>query len=186
MNKLILALILLSASVELIELEYVEVEGPGSDKSRIHEVADIVDGDTIDLYNETSKFTVRLIGIDTPEVHVDVDPGQYEDMDDSPSTRECLREAGKNASRKLAELAGDQVRISFDSMTDRKGYYGRTLAYVHSVNSSIDDSINHMLLESGLASVYPNEFERKSSFLEAEEKARSENLGLWQCRNISG
>jgi micrococcal nuclease len=183
-KKLVFLLVLVAASLGLIELEIVQVDNKVTEEPDVYSVGDVVDGDTIDVYNSTDNVTVRLIGVDTPEVHVEVDPGQYEGIGDTEASRSCLREAGENASRLMRELAGERVELQYDSMTDRRGFYDRLLAYVHPTNS--ENSINYRLLESGLASVYPNEFEEKERFVEAENQARNNNLGLWQCKNVSG
>jgi len=63
------------------------------------EVIDVVDGDTIDVrMPDGSEDTVRLVGVDTPEVHVENDPAEFERIPDTRAGATCLREAGQDAS----------------------------------------------------------------------------------------
>jgi micrococcal nuclease len=58
-------------------------------------VVEVVDGDTIDIrYSSGSKGTVRLIGVDTPEVFEETDPAEFEGMPDTQEGREWLRSIG--------------------------------------------------------------------------------------------
>ena len=84
---------------------------PGLPQARVTRV---VDGDTIEVSMEGRRYTVRYIGVDTPE---SVAPGQ---------PVECY---GREASRRNRELVeGRTVLLEKDvSETDR---YGRLLRYV--------------------------------------------------------
>jgi endonuclease YncB( thermonuclease family) len=94
----------------------------GSDGRQVHVVVRVVDGDTLELGNGE---TVRLVGIDTPEVG------------------ECGHE---RASRRLEELVlGRQVRLG-ESDEDRDGY-GRLLRYVDA--GEVDAGLR--LIREGLA-----------------------------------
>ena len=72
----------------------------------------VIDGDTIVL---ESGEKVRLIGVDTPELHHPKKPVQY-----------YAKEA-KEFTKSLVE--GKDVRLKYD--WQRKDKYGRTLAYVY-------------------------------------------------------
>lgn len=115
-------------------------------------VTDVKDGDTITLKNGE---TVRYIGINTPE------KGQ-------PYGDEATKE-----NRQL--VLGKEVTLEYDKAL--KDQYNRTLAYVY-VGEVF---VNKHLVEQGLAlteTVPPNE-KHEGTFLEAEAKAQSNCLGLW-------
>jgi micrococcal nuclease len=112
-------------------------------------VVEVVDGDTIDVRLQNgSGDTVRLLGVDTPEVHAENDPAEFRGVPETEAGRNCLRGRGERASEHATEeLVGETVLLSFDDTEPRRGYYGRLLAYVH-----VDgDSFNDGLITSGLA-----------------------------------
>jgi endonuclease YncB( thermonuclease family) len=132
------------------------------------QVVDITDGDTLRLRTDETggpveageTLKVRLIGIDTPEVHPDY---------------ECF---GDEAESELTRLAGDTVYVTDDR--DLEDDYGRTLLYLWAVDGTF---INLELVEGGYAEairVAPND-----AFYEdlraAEERAADAGLGMWGC-----
>ncbi len=122
-------------------------------------VTRIVDGDTFVI---STKQKVRLIGVNTPELHVA-----------TTKIPDCF---GIEAKQKLSELImGKSVALVKDiSETDR---YGRLLRYVYIG----DDFINKDLVEQGYAQVdtFPPDVNHKSDFLIAQKVARENNRGLW-------
>lgn len=144
-------------------------------------VTNVVDGDTIDIeYQNGSTDTVRLLGVDTPETYGSVSPGEFEGVPDTQAGRECLQAAGENASAYATDqLAGQTVTLQFDSQADRRGDYGRLLAYVQ-----IDGSnFNYDLVERGHARVYDSTFSQSDSFYSAESAAQSAERNAWSCRS---
>lgn len=144
-------------------------------------VTHVVDGDTIDVrYANGSTERVRLLGIDTPEVHVEVQPEEYEGIPDTDAGQSCLRAAGENASDAVTDqLAGEQVRLELDPEGDTRGGYGRLLAIVVHENSSV----NHDLIQAGHARLYDTAFSERDRYADAEQMARDANRGLWQCQS---
>jgi micrococcal nuclease len=142
-------------------------------------VTAVVDGDTIRVtYPNGSTDTVRLVGIDTPEVHVRNDPTEFEGVPDTEAGRTCLREAGTDASNFAKdELLGREVGLALDPDTDRRDRYQRLLAYV-----VVDDRLfNYRLVATGHARVYDSQFSQAERFYEAEATAQAEERGLWRC-----
>ena len=142
-------------------------------------VTDVVDGDTIDVaYANGTRDTVRLLGVDTPEVHTENDPAEFAGVPDTAVGERCLRRAGENASAyAAARLDGETVELRFDPASERRGYYGRLLAYV-----TVDgESFNHALIRAGHARVYDTEFTERERYEEAAAMARSDGRGLWSC-----
>lgn len=144
-------------------------------------VVDVVDGDTVDIrFANGSRDTVRLLGVDTPEVHVANEPSEFEGVPDTAAGRACLRAAGENASAVAkARLLDERAVLTLDGQAGARGTYGRLLAYV-----SVDgDSFNYRLLAGGHARVYESAFTRRDRFDAAEATARAANRGLWRCRS---
>jgi micrococcal nuclease len=142
-------------------------------------VADVVDGDTVRVrLADGTTDTVRLVGVDTPEVHAENRPREYEGVPDSAAGARCLRGAGRNASAFLAaRLDGAAVTLAFDRRTDRRGDYDRLLAYVY-----VDgENLNHELVAAGHARVYESAFTFREEFTASETRARSAGRGLWAC-----
>ncbi len=143
-------------------------------------VTNVVDGDTVDIeYQNGSTDTVRLLGVDTPETYGSVSPGEFEGVPDTQAGRECLQAAGENASAYATDrLAGQTVTLQFDSQADRRGDYGRLLAYVQVDGSNF----NYGLVERGHARVYDSTFSKSDSFYSAESAAQSAERNVWDCR----
>jgi len=108
---------------------------------------------------------LRLIGVDTPEAH-----GQVE----------CY---GREASDRTKALAppGTPVRLEKDvSETDQ---YGRLLRYVYLPDGRM---LNEVLVREGYAQVatFPPDVRYQDRFLDAQRQAREEGAGLWgRCRD---
>lgn len=96
-------------------------------------VTEVVDGDTIDMrYPNGTNDTVRLLWIDTPEVHMENDPDEFEGVPETSAGASCLREGGHEACEFVKQtLQRQEVRLEFDRLSDRRGSYGRLLAYVY-------------------------------------------------------
>jgi len=142
-------------------------------------VTAVVDGDTIRIeYRNGTRDTVRLVGVDTPEVRGENDPAEFEGVPDTAAGADCLRGAGINASTFAKDrLLGRTVGIATDPNLDRRGYYDRLLAYV-----VVDDRLfNYQLVATGRARVYDSDFSRGDSFAAAERGAREAQRGLWRC-----
>lgn len=153
-----------------------------TDDGRTVTVVRVVDGDTLEVrYPNGTADTVRLLGVDTPEVHAETQPEEWEGVPDSEAGRDCLRAAGHDASdRAKARLEGETVRLEFDDSEGHRGYYGRLLAYV--VHDG--DDVNYGLVADGLARVYDSSFERADRFYATEDDAQERRLGAWECRDV--
>jgi micrococcal nuclease len=144
-------------------------------------VTDVVDGDTIDVrLPDGSDDTVRLVGVDTPEVRAENDPAEFEGVPDTEAGARCLRDAGREASAFMDDrLSGADVTLVVDPNTDRRGGYGRLLAYV--VHD--ERNINYELVAQGHARVYDSDFSMGETFYAAENRAQEARRGLWTCRS---
>lgn len=144
-------------------------------------VTRVVDGDTIDVrFPDGSEDTVRLVGVDTPEVHVANEPGEYEGIPDTDAGALCLRRAGHDATDyTVARADGETVTLAFDPLTDRRGSYDRLLAYVYVDGANL----NHDLVATGQARLFDTEFSLRETFEASETAAQSAKRGLWACRD---
>lgn len=124
----------------------------------------VVDGDTIDVAIGGRTARVRLIGIDTPELHVE----------DGPP--ECFATEAAEYTRQLLPV-GTEVRLERDVVgTDD---YGRVLAYVYRRDHRW--LVNERIVASGYAqplSIAPNDA-YAADFAAAAVAARGGGLGLW-------
>jgi micrococcal nuclease len=142
-------------------------------------VTRVVDGDTVAVrLADGTEETIRLLGVDTPEVHAENTPDEYEGVPETAAGRECLRTYGERASAFAEErLAGREVGLAFDPTEDRRGYYGRLLAYVY-----VDgEQFNARLVAAGHARVYDSDVVERERYLGLERRARDERRGLWAC-----
>ncbi|MEZ4365401.1 MAG: thermonuclease family protein [Kofleriaceae bacterium] len=120
-------------------------------------VANVVDGDTIDL---ASGERIRYLMVDTPET--------------TGGKNDCF---GDNAVQFNTDLVlGKEVSLTYDTeCTDR---FGRLLAYV-----SVDgQEVNSLLVQRGYACVLhipPNGDDRVAEFEALEAAARAADRGLW-------
>lgn len=138
------------------------------------QIIEVVDGDTIDVRYRGRTETVRLLGIDTPEVHSPVAPDEWE----GHLERSCLRDHGHEATEYVrALLKQGNISLRFDSESDRRGYYDRLLAYV----IADGENVNKKLIDTGLARYYDSDFTRAAAFQAAETSARENQEGAWAC-----
>ncbi|MFB6269919.1 MAG: thermonuclease family protein [Halobacterium sp.] len=147
--------------------------------NRTATVVHVVDGDTVDVqFTDGTEERVRLLGVDTPEVHGDVSPGEFEGVPDTEAGRACLRTWGERASDYAVErLDGQTVTVEFDPVSDRRGGYDRLLAYVVVGN----ESFNRALVARGYARLYDTEFTQRDAYARLERQARQNDTGLWSC-----
>lgn len=128
----------------------------------------VYDGDTIKVGEET----VRLLGVDAPEVA----------WKKYGKKGECYGPEAKAYLEK--RVLGKRVKLQSDPKADSRDKYGRTLAYV-SIRGRL---INQELIRQGYAQVlryFP--FTKKQAFLRQQEKAIAERRGLWKsCLPESG
>lgn len=126
----------------------------------------VIDGDTIEVQIDSSTYKVRYIGIDTPETVKTNTPIQY---------------YGKEASNKNKELVSNKT-VYLDKDISETDKYGRLLRYVYLDSSkSLDSMVGYILVKQGYAKVAtcPPDVRYSIDFVEAEEYARQNNLGLW-------
>ena len=131
-----------------------------------------VDGDTLVLENNER---VRLIGIDTPEMHESNKLNR--DAQRSGQDIATIKQLGRRSyefTKKLVE--GKRVRLEFD--VERFDKYKRILAYVYLLDGTF---LNAAIIEQGYASLmtYPPNVKYADLFLKLYKEARQNQRGLW-------
>lgn len=160
----------LTPIIVLSALAVAALGAAGADDAQRAMVRSVVDGDTIRVDIGGRAMTVRLIGIDTPELRDRRNP--------SVAPQAFAREATEFTRR---ALKGQHVRLEFEP-TERLDKYGRTLAYVF-----LDDGtfLNRELVRLGLAHLYTQSaFRYRKQFRADEEEARRERRGLWSVAAV--
>jgi len=135
----------------------------------------VVDGDTIVVWSDvtTKEETVRLLGVNTPEV---VDPRK---------PVECF---GKEASAyaKSVMKEGDRIRLDPDPQADDVDKYHRLLRNVVLADGT---DFNASLVRQGYAYAYlsfPLNRERKAELKRLENEAKTAQRGLWNPQTCKG
>lgn len=132
--------------------------------SDLYNVVSIVDGDTIKVDIDGTTTTIRLIGIDTPEV---VDP------------RKPVQCFGKEASNKEKELLrGKRVMLISDETQGDVDKYKRLLRYIALEDGTI---VNEYMIREGYAYEYTYQipYVHQKAYKDAERYARENKKGLW-------
>lgn len=160
------------------------VSGSATTASETVTVTDVVDGDTIDIeYDNGSTDTVRLLGVDTPEVFSENTPEEFEGVPDTQEGRDWLNSYGEAASDYATDrLDGKRVRLESDANEPNRGSFDRLLRYVY-----VDGELfNRALLDRGLARVFESDFEKRSAFESVESNAQAADRGLWGFEPAGG
>lgn len=153
----------------------------GSEKTMNSTVERVIDGDTVEMKIKGNTRTVRLLGVDTPEVHVDNSPEEFEGVPETRKGEKCLEKWGEKASEYMKKQVKQKETVfKTDPQADNRGDYGRLLGYIYTGNKSI----NKALIRKGFARVYESRFSKQDQYLELEKDARENLKGLWQCRTF--
>ncbi len=164
-----LAVVLFTFSQILgVDLPPQVTELPGTDEPRASEpagavVVRVTDGDTLTVRTPTGREeSVRVLGIDTPEVYPDV---------------ECGGREATAAMNTLAPVGSTVVLVSDPTQGDRDRY-DRLLRYVEQAG----DDVGLAQVTSGRARVFvfrDDEFQRARAYQRAERGAREAGRASW-------
>lgn len=114
------------------------------------------------IQNQQSEITVRLIGVDTPEMSHPLKPVQYFAKEASDFTTKTV--------------LNKKVRLEFDLQKEDK--YGRLLAYVFLPDGRM---LNAEIIKQGFGFAYTRfPFRYLDEFRKYERDARAKGLGLWK------
>ena len=138
----------------------------------------VVDGDTVSVsFLDGSTDTVRLLGVDTPEMFTANKAYEYGNITDTG----CLDRWGDLATAFAVEtLEGQMIDLVLDPEAGERGFYDRLLAYI-----VVDDQdFNAKLVEQGYARVYAEgTSSREADYLRLQWAAQAQELGLWECKS---
>jgi len=132
-----------------------------------------VDGDTLLLDNGER---VRLIGIDTPEMHES--SKLYRDSKKANQDIETIKELGRQSYQFTKSLVeGKRVKLEFD--VERQDKYKRLLAYVYLKDGTF---VNAEIVKQGYASLMtiPPNVKYADLFVKLSQEARENQRGLWK------
>ncbi len=164
--------VLVIASAIYMGMKYFPFSASAAAKEEYSYVSRVVDGDTLKLSNNER---VRLIGIDTPEVHYS--SKLVKDARKSKKDIAAIQAMGKIASDFTKALcSGKKVRLEFD--VEKRDRYGRLLAYVYLEDGTF---VNAKIIEEGYAQVMtiPPNVKYADHFLKLQRQARDNRKGLW-------
>ena len=134
-----------------------------SSQPGLYRVIQVNDGDTITVDMNGAAERVRLIGIDTPELHHPEKPVQ------------CFAHEARNFTASL--INGHQVRLEADYLDDNRDLYGRLLRYVYLPDETL---VNTEIVKAGYGFAYTYfPFTKVGLVEQLEREARLANRGLW-------
>lgn len=175
MKGLFITLILLLLSVFGLSQKdsILKVPAPEGDvmpvaSSSLYMVSKVIDGDTIIVEMEGQSETVRLLGIDTPEV----DP-QYNPI-------ECYGRQATDATKD--KVLNQTISLEADTTQGKRDKFDRILAYVFLADGT---NLNHYLVTEGFAKeyTYNKAYKYQTEFRASEQVAREQQKGLWSTDN---
>lgn len=136
--------------------------------STLYVASKVIDGDTIIVEMEGQSETVRLLGIDTPEV----DP-QYNPI-------ECYGRQATDATKD--KVLNQTVSLETDTTQGKRDKFDRILAYVFLADGT---NLNKYLVAEGFAKeyTYNKAYKYQIAFKQSEQEAREQEKGLWSTEN---
>jgi micrococcal nuclease len=136
-----------------------------------YKVIQVVDGDTIRIEVDGVTESVRIIGMDTPEV---VDPRK---------PVQCFGVEASNQAKKL--LSGQTITLEIEESQGTRDKYHRLLGYVIMPDGR---DFGTVMISTGYAYeyTYNTPYKKQSIYKAAQAEAREAELGLWSPDTCSG
>lgn len=141
------------------------IETTTSNLAGPYEIYKVIDGDTLTITIDGTNQTVRLIGIDTPEIASSVTAAQ------------CYGAQASQAAK--TKLEGQKVYLESDPVSGNTDKYGRLLRYLHLADGTL---FNKWMLEEGNAREYTyadQAYKYQTEFKSAQTAAEASKKGLW-------
>jgi len=133
----------------------------------VYELVRVKDGDTIVVMGSDGEITVRLLGIDTPEMR-----------DSRPIVKYFAERAMLFVTNKLN---GERILLGLDPINDKKNHkdhYGRVLGYVYTADDST--LVNSEIVKQGYGFSFVKYPCMYTDYFSALERgAREQKRGLW-------
>ena len=128
-----------------------------------YRVVDFADGDTINVDMNGKTERIRMIGVDTPEIH------------DPRKLVECFGQAASTFTEQL--IGTGTVRLEADSLSANRDRYDRLLRYVYTSENKL---VQAEIIKDGYGFAYTSfPFTKLDEFRQYEKEAREQNRGLW-------
>ena len=136
-----------------------------------YKIIQVVDGDTIRIEVDGVTESVRIIGMDTPEV---VDPRK---------PVQCFGVEASNEAKKL--LSGQTISLEIEESQGARDKYRRLLGYVIMPDGR---DFGEVMISSGYAYeyTYNTPYKKQAMYKAAQAEAREAQLGLWSPETCSG
>jgi micrococcal nuclease len=134
----------------------------------------VLDGDTVRVAWFMGTNSVRLIGIDAPEVH---DNKKLNDQARQLGLKpKVLLQIGNNAKNILARMIeGKEITLIFPETANKRDSFGRLLAYVY-----VDgEDVGLNLLRRGLVYTRNEPHPKRAIYNEEAEEAKKAKRGVW-------
>ena len=129
-----------------------------NNESTMAQVVEVIDGDTFKVEIDNQLESVRLVGVDAPEL----------------TRNECYAQQSRDV---LFQLVDSQtVYLTVDSEQSDRDAYGRLLAYV--ATESVED-VGLELLSLGSVATFDTFYEQKTRYEDARRDAATNGVGLW-------
>lgn len=134
-------------------------------------ISHVIDGDTVRVQVDGDTQTVRLVGVDTPEL---VDPRK---------PVQCFAKEASDYTK--AVLHGQSVYLEHDPSQGDYDRYGRALAYVWTQSGRM---VNLDLIHDGYATeyTYQTPYRYRETFTLAQIDAANQQRGLWSPSTCAG
>ncbi|MEM4134406.1 MAG: thermonuclease family protein [Candidatus Micrarchaeia archaeon] len=139
----------------------------------------VVDGDTIKVYYQEEKVSVRLIGIDAPESKMN--DRVYRQAESFNKSVEKIVEMGQKSKKYAKKILQGREYVYLELDAQIKDKYGRILGYVW-LEPDKKQMLNEIMVREGYAVVYtcPPNVKYTERFVKAEREAREKKKGLWR------
>ena len=136
-----------------------------------YKIIQVVDGDTIRIEVDGVVESVRIIGMDTPEV---VDPRK---------PVQCFGVEASNQAKKL--LSSQTITLEIEESQGTRDKYRRLLGYIIMPDGR---DFGTVMISSGYAYeyTYNTPYKKQSIYKQAQAEAREAELGLWSPETCSG
>jgi endonuclease YncB( thermonuclease family) len=152
------------------------------EKTYTVDVIEVTDGDTMDVsFPDGHEETIRVLGIDTPEVPAASDAERPEEWEGLESLSYLGNEGNSASAFAKDHLSGVTADITFDANEPVRDVFGRLLAYVRYDDGSgaRETLYNRQAIEAGHARVYDSSLVLHDEFIDIERGVRAAKRGLW-------